>query len=209
MLGFRHAPFVLFVTLLLECSSSNDGPCTLTAVGAPCNIDTDCCSGYCELYEDTTTACQEKPSTPQACVDSGNYCTQNRNCCSGLCTNNACFGGGPSTSCLELGSGCIQDDSCCSNNCVDDGAGHTACTPQPQSDGGASCGVAGAPCTAPGDDPTECCFGTCTSQNVCAGSTTGGGGGGNCGGSGTFCRYGSDCCSGQCEQVTSGNGACQ
>jgi len=192
--------------VIIACSSSGTAPCTLTAIGAPCTLDTDCCSGYCELYEDQTTACQAKPASPQACVDANGYCTQNRNCCSGLCQDNACFGSSGGTSCLALGSSCIQDDSCCSNNCANDGEGNTACTPQPQPDGG-TCGVAGAPCTTPGDDPSECCFGVCTSESTCAGSTSGGGGG-NCGGAGTFCRYGSDCCSGQCEETTSGNGSC-
>lgn len=193
-----------FVVALARCSSEgSNGPCTLTAIGAPCTNDTDCCSGYCWLYEDSTTACQTKPATPQACVAASGFCTQDRNCCSGLCDNGSCFGNAGGTSCLSLGSSCIQDDSCCSNDCVDDGQGHTACAPQPQSDGGLNCGLPGAPCTTPGDDPGECCFGLCGPTGSCASGGGGGGGGGNCGASGASCRYGSDCCSGQCEQLSS------
>jgi hypothetical protein len=207
---FTAASFVVVAVFLSRCSSGGDAPCGLLSLGAQCVNDTDCCSGYCDLEGTSadSAACQEKPKVAQQCVDATDFCTQNRNCCSGLCENNACFGTGAGTACLEIGSSCIQADSCCSDNCVDDGEGHTACTPQPQPDGGVTCGVAGAPCTTPGDDPGECCFGLCSTEGTCAGSTGGGGGGGgNCGGAGSFCRYGSDCCSGQCEQVTNG-GAC-
>ncbi len=191
------------VVVLARCSSNENGPCTLTPIGATCNTDSECCSSYCMLYGDQTTACQSKPSTPQACVDANGYCTQDRNCCSGLCDNGTCFGGAGGTSCLSIGSSCIQADSCCSNNCVDDGQGHTACAPQPQSDGGLTCGLPGAACSAPGADPAECCFGICGPLGSCASGGGGGGGGGNCAQSGSFCRYGSDCCSGQCEQLSS------
>jgi hypothetical protein len=48
----------------------------------------------------------------------------------------------------------------------------------------------------------------CGPDGTCASGSTGGGGGGNCGQAGAFCRYGSDCCSGECEQLSS-TSACQ
>ena len=190
--------FVLGVTVV-ACSNGAQ-PCNLTQVGAACTNDSDCCSGWCQL-EGTGAYCQTKPKDPVQCVGPGAFCTQDRNCCSGLCQNGSCFGGGGGTSCLSIGSSCIQADSCCSDNCIDDGAGHTACAPQPQPDGG-SCGLIGAACSSPGQpDPSECCFGLCGLSGACAGG--GGGGGSNCGQAGASCRYGTDCCSGQCEQLSS------
>jgi hypothetical protein len=199
----RYLASLLVVALVLACGSggSGNGPCTLTAIGAPCNNDTDCCSNYCMLYDDMVTACQAKPGIPQACVDMNGYCTQNRNCCSGLCMNNACFGGAPTGSCLSLGSTCIQDDSCCSNNCVNDGMGNTECATQPQPDSGPTCGFPGSPCSMPGQaDPAECCFGGCSPLSTCSGGT---GPGMNCGQAGAYCQFGTDCCSGVCEQLAS------
>jgi hypothetical protein len=196
----RALAFLASIVALAACSSGGDQTCTLTAIGASCMNDTDCCSGYCQL-EGNGAYCQQKPKTPQACVGPTGFCTQDRNCCSGLCQNGACFSGGGGSSCLSIGSTCLQPDSCCSVNCIPDGLGGTACAPQPQPDGG-SCGLPGTGCSAPGqDDPGECCFGLCGFDSTCAGG--GGGGGPNCGGSGAFCRYGTDCCSGQCEQLSS------
>lgn len=203
MTRFTAASFAFVVVALSHCSSNGDAPCALAQVGATCTLDTDCCTGYCQLYEDSTTACQTKPKTPQACVAQGDLCTQNRNCCSGLCDNGTCFGGSGGTSCLSLGSSCIQNDSCCSNECVQDGQGHSDCAPQPQSDGGLNCGLPGAACSTPGEDPGECCFGLCGPNGQCASGGGGGGGGQNCGQSGAYCKYGSDCCSGQCETLSS------
>jgi hypothetical protein len=198
----------VIITGLACGTTSSNGPCTLTAIGAPCTLDTDCCTGYCWLYEDMITACQQKPGEPQACVDAQGYCTQNRNCCSGLCQNNACFAGADTNSCLSLGSTCIQDDSCCSDNCLNDGMGHTECAPQPQPEGGLTCGLPGSACTMPGSaDPTECCFGACGIQSLCIGN--GGGGGGTCGGAGAYCQYGTDCCSGQCQTLSGGASSCE
>lgn len=194
--------------ILLAAACGNDptsAPCTLTPIGASCLSDTDCCSGWCQLYE-SAAYCQVKPGVAPACISAGGLCTQNRNCCEGLCQNGLCFGStGPA--CLELGSSCIQDDSCCSNDCMSDGLGHTACATPPQTEGGPTCGLPGSPCTLPGQpDPSECCFGVCGSNNACAGG--GGGGGTNCGPAGSFCRYGSDCCSSICEQSSNGSGSC-
>jgi hypothetical protein len=191
---------------IAACGNGGNAPCTLTAVGAQCINDSDCCTGYCDL-EGTAAYCQQPPAEPAVCVDADLFCTQSRNCCSGLCKNQACFGGIAMTSCVSIGSTCIEDDSCCSDNCIETGQGTNACAPQPQPDGGLNCGVPGAACSAPGQsDPSECCFGVCDPTSLCGGG--GGGNGGNCGASGSFCEYGSDCCSGQCEQVTSGY-ACQ
>lgn len=195
-------PFALSVTIsasLAACGAATDTPCTLTAIGAQCVSDTDCCSGYCQLY-DVAAYCQTKPKSTQACVGASAFCTQDRNCCSGLCENGSCFAGGGGTSCLSVGSTCIAADSCCTNDCINDGQGHQACAEQPQSDGG-SCGLPGTACTAPGEEDTTCCFGVCGSNSFCIGG--GGGGGSNCGQSGAFCRYGSDCCDGQCEKLSS------
>jgi hypothetical protein len=190
----------------LACGTASNAPCTLTAIGAQCINDSDCCSNYCDL-EGTAAYCQQKPTLYPACVDADLFCTQGRNCCSGLCKNGTCFGGGGGTSCVSIGSTCIQDNSCCSDNCIENGQGGYACAPQPQPDGGLMCGPPGAACSDPGAaDPTECCFGNCDLTSVCGGG--GPGGGGNCGQPGAFCTYGSDCCSGECEQVTSGS-ACQ
>lgn len=198
----RSAVFLFGSFFVVVACSSADQPCSLTAVGASCMNDTDCCTGWCQLEGDGAY-CQTKPKDPtQACVGDGLFCTQNRNCCSGLCENGSCFAGGGGTSCLSTGSTCLQPDSCCSNLCMDDGKGHTWCAEPPQPDGG-SCGLPGAPCSAPGaPDPADCCFGLCGPDGTCA-SGGGGGGGGNCGQAGASCRYGSDCCSGQCEQLSS------
>ena len=200
----RVAAALLFGSFILaSCSSSGQQPCTLTAIGEPCLNDTDCCTGYCQLEGDGAY-CQTKPGQEPACVGPSGFCTQDRNCCSGLCENGACFAGGGGGSCLEIGSSCLQADSCCSVSCLSDGQGHTACAQQPQAEGGPSCGLAGAPCSMPGSpDPTECCFGLCSAIGTCSGG--GGGGGGNCYGAGASCTYGSDCCSGVCEKVSSGS----
>jgi hypothetical protein len=191
----------LGVGFVVACSSS-DAPCTLTAVGQSCTFDTDCCTGWCQL-EDQGSYCQTKPKNPPTCQGDTLFCTQDRNCCSGYCKDNACFAGGGGTSCLSIGSTCLQPTSCCSVNCVPNGQGGMACAPQPQGDGGLACGLPGATCTLPGEeDPSECCFGICSSTGKCAGGT--GGGGSNCGGSGAQCKYGTDCCSGQCQQVSNG-----
>jgi hypothetical protein len=190
--------------IVVACSSGGDGPCTLTAVGASCLNDTDCCTGWCQL-EDNGAYCQAKPKPlPTSCVGPAAFCTQDRNCCSGLCQNGTCFAGGGGTACLSIGSTCSQDDSCCSVNCYPNGKGGMACAPQPQADGGLTCGLPGAPCASPGlEDPAECCFGICGTNGQCAGGT--GGGGSNCGGTGAYCKYGTDCCSGQCQQVSNGS----
>lgn len=201
----RHALAALASLLAVAaCSSGGDLPCALLAVGAQCSADTDCCTGYCDLEGDVA-ACQKKPANLPACVGVNAFCTQDRNCCSGFCTNNACTA--TIASCLSLGSGCVQNDSCCSNYCRDDGEGHTACTPQPGLDGG-TCGMPGAPCSTPGPDPDECCFVVCGADGTCSGGNASDGGGPTCGAAGAFCRYGSDCCSGECEQLTS-TSACQ
>ena len=192
-------PAALFV--VAACSSNGGAqPCTLLAIGKQCINDTDCCTGYCDLEGDVA-ACQELPGSYPACQEAGSFCTQNRNCCSGFCDNSACVA--ETASCLSIGSTCIQSDSCCSDNCIGDGNGGTACAPQPVSDSGPGCGLPGTPCSTPGDDPGECCFGLCGPNSLCAGGGGGGGGGGNCGAAGAFCRYGSDCCSGECEQLSS------
>lgn len=198
--------FLLVASVLVAaaCSSGGDAPCTLLAVGAQCTNDTDCCTGNCQLEGDTA-ACQTMPKTPPFCVLGGSFCTQDRNCCSDICQNGTCFDTG--AACLSLGSSCIQNDSCCSNDCISDGKGHTECAPQPQPDGGVSCGLPGTPCSTPGDDPGECCFGLCGIDLLCENGGGGGGGGGNCGQAGSYCRYGSECCSGQCEQLSS-TGSC-
>ncbi len=201
----RSAAAVLgSVFAIAACSSGGAQPCTLTALGESCLNDTDCCTGWCEL-EGTGAYCQNKPQSPtQACEAATAFCTQDRNCCSGLCDNGQCFAGGGGGSCLSVGSTCAQADSCCSSNCMDDGQGHTWCASQPTS-GGTTCGLPGMPCSNPGaPDPGECCFGLCGVDGTCSGGG-GGGGGGNCGGAGAYCAYGSDCCSGQCEKVSSGS----
>jgi hypothetical protein len=196
--------FLGVALVVAACGDTSSGPCTLTAIGAACVKDTDCCSGWCQLY-DTGAYCQAKQNPAPACIDMNGFCTQNRNCCSGLCQNGMCFGGAGGPACLSLGSTCIQNDSCCSNNCVGSTQG-TACAPAPQPDGGLACGLPGAACSHPGqNDPTECCFGPCGLGSVCMGNS--GGGGPNCGGLGAACSYGADCCSGQCSQHQTG-GSC-
>jgi hypothetical protein len=192
-----------WLAVVVACSSNDNQPCTLTQIGAQCLNDAECCTGYC-MIEGDAAYCQAKPKVYPACADVAAFCTQDRNCCSGLCEGGQCFGGGVVAACLALGSSCTQADSCCSVNCVPDGNGGTACAPQPQGDGGLSCGLPGAPCTQPGQtDPAECCFGVCGSNGQCAGGTTGGNNP-NCKGSGGYCQYGSDCCSQTCEKVSSG-----
>jgi hypothetical protein len=197
---------IFVVGTAIGCGDSSPAACTALGIGAQCNQDSDCCSGYCDL-EDMASFCQQKPAELPACIDADGFCTQDRNCCSGLCQNNACFGGSDTGSCLSLGSSCIQDDSCCSNNCLNDGLGHTACSEQPQPDSGPACGLPGTACSMPGQsDPTECCYGLCDPTGSCAGGTSGGGT--NCGKTGAYCMFGSDCCSGQCETLSGGNSSC-
>ena len=193
----------VFGFVLVACSNS-DQPCTLTPVGASCLNDAECCTGFCQLEGDGAY-CQAKSSSGHVCVGTGAFCTEDAHCCSGLCISNACFAGSVGTSCLALGSACTQADSCCSVNCVADGKGGAACGSQPQSDGGATCGLPGASCSLPGEsDPTECCFGVCGSDGTCAGGSSGGGNNPNCRGGGGYCAYGGDCCSGVCEKVSNG-----
>jgi len=201
----RLALIPVFAVAVACGNTSSNGPCTLTAIGAQCISDTDCCSGYCDL-EGTAAYCQAKPQEFPACIDADGFCTQNRNCCSGLCKSGSCFGGTQVTSCLSVGSTCLQNDSCCTDNCIGDGQGHTLCATQPVSDA-AACGLPGVSCSNPGaSDPAECCFGVCDLTSLCGGGTTGGGQ--NCGQAGSFCTYGSDCCSSVCQQSTSGS-SCQ
>jgi len=191
---------LFFGFLVVACSNGGNQPCTLTQVGSSCLNDVECCTGFCQL-EGEGAYCQAKAQP--VCVGTGSFCTEDSHCCSGLCISNQCFAGSVSTSCLALGSACPQSDSCCSNNCVGDGKGGLACSSQPVSDGG-SCGLPGTACSNPGEsDPSECCFGVCGSNSLCAGGSTGGGGS-NCRGGGGYCQYGGDCCSGVCEKVSNG-----
>ncbi len=185
------------LVLLVRCGSAGPGDtqCSLTGVGHECTQDSDCCTGYCLLYEDAAY-CQAKPAVEQACVTDQNFCTQNRNCCSGLCDNNLCFGNG--NQCLELGSACTDSNSCCTGYCLNDN-GFGGCAFPPVGDGGLGCALGGQAC----GQASDCCFGLCLPQGVCATPTGGGDGGTNCGQSGAYCRYGSDCCSNQCQKLTS------
>jgi len=195
MRWFLGAPLALIV--LGACGQTAAGPCTLTAIGSACTNDSDCCSGYCQLY-DNAAYCQDKPTVPPACVDANHFCTQDSNCCSGLCQNGACFGGSPQTSCLAQASVCIDNSSCCSNNCVYE-QGVQTCLPSPLADGGYDCLMPGQGC----GQASDCCFPVCQSDGTCATPQSGGNPGPNCGQTGSFCRYGSDCCSGRCVQLTS------
>jgi hypothetical protein len=179
------------------CGQTASGPCTLTGIGSACTLDSDCCSGYCQLY-DQAAYCQAKPKVEPACIDATGFCTQNRNCCSGLCQNGACFGGSPQTSCLAQASTCIDNSSCCSNNCVYS-QGVQDCLPSPVADGGLNCAMPGDGC----GQASDCCFGLCGTNGTCTAPPSGGNPGPNCGQSGSFCRYGSECCSGRCVQLTS------
>jgi hypothetical protein len=193
-----------FLGFVIVACSNSDQPCALTQVGASCLNDAECCTGFCQLEGDGAY-CQAKPKAAPACVGTTAFCTEDSHCCSGLCISNQCFAGSVGSSCLALGSACTQQDSCCSVSCVPDGNGGSACASQPQPDGGATCGVPGAACSAPGEsDPSECCFGICNTNGQCAGSTGGGSGGSNCRGAGGYCQYGTDCCSKICEKVANG-----
>src|ERR1700690_446301 len=98
--------FFVIAVAVAACGDASNQPCTLLQVGATCNLDSDCCTSYCQV-EGTGAYCQAKPKVLPACADVDEFCTQDRNCCSGLCENQQCFGGGPGTSCLEIGSTCI------------------------------------------------------------------------------------------------------
>jgi hypothetical protein len=178
------------------CGQTAGGPCTLTQIGAACTNDSDCCSGYCQLYSGAAY-CQQKPKVDPACVDASGFCTQDRNCCSGLCQNGTCFGGSPQTSCLAQASTCIDNSSCCSNNCVYS-QGVQSCLPSPVADGGYNCAMPGQGC----GQASDCCYGVCGLNGTCAAPQTGGNPGPNCGQTGAYCRYGSDCCSNRCVTLT-------
>jgi hypothetical protein len=193
-----HKLFFALATgaIVVACSAQQtSGPCTLTPKGHECFADSECCTGYC-LLQGTGSYCQDKPANTPACVAPQGFCTQNRNCCAGLCQANVCFGNlPPSGSCLQIGSECIDASGCCSNNCQMGSLGLTVCVSPTRPIDAGSCNAGGTQCTL----PEECCTGVCVA-NVCAGSNPNPT---NCGKSGATCRYGTDCCSKQCEQSES------
>lgn len=85
-------------------------PCTLSAVGESCTIDSDCCSGQCSGGKPSSRVCLEQvaptpvpaPSTvpptptPPACGAVGDDCTTKSDCCSDKCNNK---GKNPSYTC--------------------------------------------------------------------------------------------------------------
>ncbi len=189
----------VFGLVLGACGQSSGGPCTLTAIGAACTLDSDCCSNYCMLY-DHAAYCQDAPKVAPACVDANGFCTQDRNCCSGLCQNGTCFGGSAQTSCLAQASICIDNSSCCSNNCVYSN-GVQECLPYPTGDGGMNCQMPGGGC----GQPSDCCFAVCGIDGTCAAPQSGGNPSPNCSPAGASCQYGASCCSGRCATLTNGS----
>src|SRR5918997_3574135 len=83
-----------------ECA---DGVCRQPCLpgGGFCNLDSQCCSGSCDIFAFKCNACQS----------SGNPCAFDSQCCSGTCLEETCTG------CRPLGAPCIRGSQCCSGTC--------------------------------------------------------------------------------------------
>lgn len=189
---------------LVECSSGGRAP------GADCILASECESYVCEI-----------PPGECGCIRAEylGSCEVDEDCCSGACEGGECACGAPGTQCVSGASCCGESDcvnyECCAprgESCAD-----TECCSGACRDGTCGCGEARAFCTAPGD----CCEGTvCGPANECckelgqpcatdaeccgpdvdefASCVEGTCQPAACGGPGTPCDGGSDCCSEIC-----------
>ncbi|MBI4235537.1 hypothetical protein HY604_04530 [Candidatus Peregrinibacteria bacterium] len=107
-----------------------------TADGAPCKIDGDCTSGYCDLTTDPTKpVCATKPAakaadgatcatdaecdsgfcdgTPAVCsaqADVGQACTRNEACSSTVCLKGKCVACASDSDCVGTGEKCLSNE---------------------------------------------------------------------------------------------------
>jgi hypothetical protein len=178
--------------------------------GAPCQLETDCCSGVCNKDPDSGDGrCTSGPCSPITAP-----CADPSQCCSQVCAyvpatgEFVCSNG----ECVPEDINCSSSEECCSGSC------HPTlfyCQPF----GG--CGGLGASCTSPIDccdgfcsgGPAmsgtcctldmgfcnvseECCSGTCNNQNLCEGVVS-------CGDTFAPCMSDGDCCSLHCDPQSS------
>uniref|UniRef100_A0A1B6DZN5 Uncharacterized protein n=1 Tax=Clastoptera arizonana TaxID=38151 RepID=A0A1B6DZN5_9HEMI len=167
-------------------------PCT--PIGKICSEDTgDCCDGgYC-----VNKVCRKKP-----CTSVRNHCSDDDECCSDYCdegickykclpekhscySNEACCSGVCKnktcfTPCLADKQYCLYDHECCDGHCIERSCQYR-------------CSQYKEPCMSAKD----CCYTDLCVNGVC---------GQDCFSEKYFCNNGTDCCSGNCQKGSCGNG---
>ncbi len=139
--------------------------------GVLCELDTECCSGSCDLSNNTCA------STIGACKDPGGTCDGPTDCCSFHCVNGSCS----DQACISDNQACTADVECCGGKCVD-----LACVPL-----NAECSTAGNEC----GDSSECCSQLCDMDGRCSLGAS------YCIQPGDACVRNQDCCSGECNMA--------
>ena len=85
----KELSIFLFLLTFLIGNSLSQVCSTLSAEGATCSLNTDCCSNYCDptLFV-CESSCAATSSSPP--YDIGCYCEVSADCASTICTNNVC-----------------------------------------------------------------------------------------------------------------------